>query len=513
MTNNKIDFAGGWEYFQKTFGGAGAFEGGMYVDKVCDAIKKLESDVSKMVYAHQNLGVDKLKGFMAEVWHGDTYNINAAVKNSKNSAKVLESTDFASVDIKVSDDGNYSLKYYKNGKDSAFEQAKTYWQRYNEDMATRRRNGNSEISFKDYLKQRNINESEINKFDSIYNGQMRLIPKDQLEAAKEFLERKIAKESAARPELVESYRETLKNLTDRIESSDGTESIPLTKDDAEKIARLAKEEGFDPSEFGISTENLIGFDEIMQQAVQSGLTAAVISCILKIAPEIYKSIDMLIKDGKISRAQFEKLGFAALSGSFQGFIRGSISAGLTVSFKAGLFGSTLKSIDPTIIGSLTVVAMNTIENSYKLATGKITKGEFAHDVSKDIFVTTCALSLGGIIQGLTPELPVLGYMLGTFIGSLGSSFLYDTGYSAFMSLCCDTGFTCFGLVEQDYKIPEDILKRAGFKLFDFTKFKTKQLEFNKFNNSKFEFKKFEYNTIRIDFLKRDVIEIAKIGYK
>lgn len=513
MSNTKINFSGGWEYFQKTAGGAGAFIGGNYVDKVSDAIKKLQTDVEKMSREHQNLPIDKLKGFMAEVWHSDTYNIDAAVKGSKNSSKVLESTDFASVDVKVSDGQSFSLKYYKTGKDSAFEQVKSYWQRYNEDMAARRRNGTPEISFKEYLKQRNLNESEINKFDSIYNGQMRLIPKDQLEEARKFLEWKIAKESSNRPELVEGYKETLSHLTDKIKSLDGTESTPLTRDDAEKIAKLAKDEGFDPAKFGISTENLVGFNEIMRQSIQAGLTSAVISCILKIAPEIYKSIDMLIKDGEISKAQFEKLGFAALSGSTQGFIRGSISSGLTVSFKAGIFGSALKDIDPTIIGALTVVAMNTIENSYKLVTNKITKGEFAHDISKDIFVTTCALSLGGLVQGLTPEIPVLGYMLGSFIGSLGGSLLYDTGYSAFMSLCCDTGFTCFGLVDQDYKIPEDILKRAGFKTFDFTLFESKQYEVKRFEQSKFEVSQFEYDTIRIDFLNRDVIGIAKVGYR
>ena len=511
MTKHQLNFSSGWETFQKAAGGGGAFVGNAYVGKVSDAIDKLQKDVQAMSDAHRNMGVAQLKGFMAETWHADTFNIDAAVKGSDNTAQVLQSTDFGSVDVAAA--GNdYSLKYYQTGKESAFEQAKTYWQRYNEDMANRRRSGGKEISFADYLKERNINESDINKYDSIYNGQFRLIPKDQMEAAIDALKRKIEKESMNRPELVAGYQETLDHLQDRIKASYGTQSIPLSRADSEKIAQLAKEENFDPKDFGISTETLIGFDEIMQQSVQAGLTAAVISCILKVAPEIYKAIDMLIKDGEVSKEQFEKIGFAALSGGAQGFVRGSISAALTVSCKSGLLGATLKSVDPTIIGSLTVIVMNTISNSYKLATKKITKAEFAHDVAKDIFVSSCALVLGGVVQGLTPELPVIGYMLGSFIGSLGGALLYDTGYSAFMSLCCDTGFTCFGLVEQDYKIPKEILERSGIKTFDFSVYSPNRYEYKKFEVSKFNVSRFEYETIKMDFLKREVIGIGKIAY-
>lgn len=512
MTKLQFNFSSGWDTFQKAVGGSGAFVGNAYIGKVSDAIDKLQEDVLAMSDAHRNMGVAQLKGFMAETWHADTFNIEAAVKGSDNTAQVLQSTDFGSVDVAAA--GNdYSLKYYQTGKESAFEQAKTYWQRYNEDMAKRRRSGSDELSFADYLKERNIKESDINKYDSIYNGQFRLIPEDQLDAAKEALKRKIEKESMTRPELVAGYQETLDHIEDRIKVSDGTQSIPLSKEDSERIAQLAKEENFDPKDFGISTETLIGFDEIMQQSVQAGLTAAVISCILKVAPEIYKAIDMLIKDGEVSKEQFEKIGFAALTGGAQGFVRGSVSAALTISCKSGLLGVSLKNVDPTVIGSLTVIVMNTISNSYKLATKKITKAEFAHDVAKDIFVSSCALVLGGVAQGLTPELPVIGYMLGSFIGSLGGALFYDTGYSAFMSLCCDTGFTCFGLVEQDYKIPKEILERSGIKTFDFSVYAPNKYEYKKFEVSRFNVSRFEYETIKMDFLKREVIGIGKIAYK
>ncbi len=512
MKTKTYNFETGWQTFLKvTDIGLGNLAGGNYVQKVSDAINKLQKDINEMAASHGNMDPDKLKGFIAEVWHGDTFNIDAAVKGNKAHAVVLESTGFASVDIKA-DGNNYSLKYYKTGKDSAYAQAISYWQRYNEDMAKRLKSGRPKISFTEYLKQKNVNEEDINKYTSIYNGQFRLIPSDQLKEAIAALERKIAKEAMTRPDLVAGYQETLDKLIDKIKANDGTESIPLTKDEAELFAKLAKDGDFDPANFDISTEKLITFDYIVEQSIQAGVTSAVITCILKIAPEIYKAIDMLIKEGEISKEQFKIIGFKALNGGATGFIRGFISAAITATCKAGKLGVTLKNIDPTVIGTVTAIVMNTIESSYKYAIHQITKYEFAHEVAKDIFVSTCAIGIGSVAQTLTPELPVLGYLLGSFIGSLGGSLLYDTGYSAFMSLCCDTGFTCFGLVDQNYKIPKEILNQLGIKTFDFNSFVPKNVKYKTIDYKKINIKKIEYKTINIQVLHRTVIGIGKIGY-
>lgn len=85
------------------------------------------------------------------------------------------------------------------------------------------------------------------------------------------------------------------------------------------------------------------------------MTAATISLMLKVAPEIYKAISYLIKNGEIDGERFKKIGFAAVSGGAEGFIRGTVSSALTTCCKAGLLGETLKSVDPTIIGTVTVL--------------------------------------------------------------------------------------------------------------------------------------------------------------
>ena len=509
----KNPFKEGYEFFEKNNGIlVGTYCGAKYIHSVEDAIKKFQDDLINRASDYANLPNDKLKGFIAEVWHKNTYNIKATVRNTKYRATMPKSTDFASPDIEVSDGQKYSSKYYATAQQSVMEQAKSYWRRFNEDMAKRRAKGLPEINFEEWLKKRGLSSDEIDKFCSIYTGQGRIIPTEQLKAALELLKKKIAKEQMNRPELVAGYEETLKKLQDKIQTADGTASIPLSKEDAEKLAQMAKDGNVDLSQFGITTENLVDFVSIMKDSMKAGVTAAIITTVLKLAPEIYKSIDYLIKNGKIEREHFEAMGFSALSGGAQGFLNGTIAAALTSACKAGLLGAGLKSVDPSIIGTIVVITSNTIIDSYRLAAHKITKGEFINNLAKSIFVATCSIALGLAIQTLTPELPVLGFMIGSFIGSLGATFLYDQGHKILMSICRDTGFTCFGLVEQDYSVPKEVLEDLGIKIFNFAEFMPIPFEYKRFEFKRFEPKKFKYEKLNITILSRDIIAVDKIGY-
>ena len=77
-----------------------------------------------------------------------------------------------------------------------------------------------------------------------------------------------------------------------------------------------------------------------------------------------------------------------------------------------------------------------------------------------------------------------------------------------MSFCIDTGFTMFGLVKQDYTLPEDVLEYIGIDVFQYEKFLQKEgfapLNFNR--------RKFEADTLEIHILRRGVIGVSEIGY-
>ncbi len=499
-----VGFEEGYSFFEKNTGSAiSGIQGSQYVGTVNQEIDSLVENLNAMQGFKTD--VSALKGDVAEFWHSGTFNIDAALKGSSHRAFVDRSHDFASTDVSTNFGENYGLKYYKTGADSAKQQAKSIFERFKEYQASGGKDG-----LDDFLAKRGFSDDSVLS-DPIYSGQMRLIPSDQMVEATKWLERKIAEE-VKRPEQIHRYRETLDLLKSKIEDNQGNQSIPLTKAEAEKLARLAKEGGIDPSKLGLTTEELMRFEYVLKQSFKAGLTAATITMVIKVAPEIIKAVEYLIKHGEVDPEQLKRVGFDALSGASEGFVRGTVSAALTTCCKSGLLGNALKSVDPTIIGSVTVLVMDVMKNSYKVATGKMSRYEMANELIKEMFTSTCALALGAVGQAAFVEVPVLGFMLGSFVGSLAGAFIYQVGYKPVISFCIDTGFTMFGLVDQNYELPDDVLKEIGVDVFEYEKFDYSRFEPTRFDYQKFEAESFDADRMDITFLRRGVIGVSQIGY-
>lgn len=500
-----VGFEEGYTYFEKN---ASAYVAStmsdFYVASVNDEIEKLVNDLNSFEDFKTSSNV--LKGDVAEFWHTGTYNIDSALKGSSNRAFVDRNHDFASTDISTNYGDKYGLKYYSDGQASAKAQAVSVFQRFKEYQS----HGGTD-SMDDFLRSRGYDNAESVLNDPIYSGQIRIIPRDQLEEAKQYLERMIKTEAARRPEQVYRYQETLNKLKDRLSDGKGAESIPLSKKGAEDLAKRAKQGKINADDLGLTTEELIKYDYIIQQAFKAGLTAATISVVLKVAPEIIKAIDYLIKNREINAVQFKKIGFAAVSGGAEGFIRGSVSAALTASCKAGLLGETLKSVDPTIVGTVTVLTINVIKNAFQVAVGNKSTSQLTSELVRDMYISTCSLIGGGISQAFI-EVPVLGYMIGSFVGSIIGSFTYNVGHKAIVSFCVDSGFTMFGLVEQDYTLPKEVIEQMGIETFDYETLHYDTFEPESFSFDSFETDTFEPDTLDVTFLRRGVIGVSKVGY-
>ena len=498
-------FREGYEFFQKHAGNfAGHTAGVHYLDSVESEIKKLVNNLNEFEY--NGARIDTLKGDVAEFWHAGTFNINAAINSSKNRVQVDRSHDFGSADITgINFDAEFGLKYYKDGTASAIQQSKSILNRFNEYKA-RGRNDNLEK----YLEERGLSaETDLNS--PVYAGQYRVIPSDQLKEATMFLERKIREEAVKRPEQVHRYEETLKLLSDKVKDNKGNESIALSEQEARELAKLSKEGGVNSKDLHLTTEELIKYTNILRHAYKAGLTAATISMALRVAPEVLNAIAYLVKNGEIEEGQFKKIGFSALTGAGEGFVRGTVSAAITASCKAGLCGNAMKSIDPSVVGAVTVLVMNSMKTSYQVTTGNMSRAEMVNELIKDMFLTTCALSMGSISQSLI-EIPVLGYMIGSFVGSIAGSVIYSSIYNPVLSFCVDSGFTLFGLVEQDYELPEEVVKEIGIEIFEYEKFEYGTFEYEKFDYESFEYKQLNYDKIKTIFLRRGVIGVNCVGY-
>lgn len=503
----------GWEFASKNMGSAySAIRGSQYVSEVEAAIQQLSKDMNDKLGTKES--VDTLKGFIAEYWHADSFNINAVLRGSSNRAVIERSTEAASVDVSTNFGNDYSMKYYATGVDSAKQQATNVVQAYHKYLAKSK--AENPMSFEEYISKNGYSGEMQELLKSVYQGQGRVIPTEQLKDAMKYLERKIATEQAReginRMALLEGYKETLQMLTDRIQDGEGIESIPLTKKEAEVIAALCKTGDFKPEDFGFGLNELITTEFLLQQALQAGFTSAMLSLVMQLGPEIYKALDYLIHYGELDAEQLKSMGLKALSASAAGFLRGAVSASLTISCQAGKLGNGLMNVSPGVVGAVTVLVFDVMKDSFDVVRGKKTVRELSTSLTKEILISSASLAGGTVGQAILPELPVLGYMLGSFIGSVVASFTITASEKTILSFCVDTGFSFFGLVEQDYVLSKEAMQALGLKLTALEYADIKRTALHRTEIKHTELKRAKLHTIDVFVLRRGVIGVNKIGY-
>jgi len=81
------DFVEGYKNFSKVVSAKAAVDmGSDYIEKIKDAIEQMTSNINSPSRSITNTPIDSLKGFVAEIWHEGTYNIDTAVRGSRSSA-------------------------------------------------------------------------------------------------------------------------------------------------------------------------------------------------------------------------------------------------------------------------------------------------------------------------------------------------------------------------------------------------------------------------------------------
>ncbi len=496
--SNLEDVRYGWDFMSKILGGDigshNAFsdytnnvainhsiaEQNLRIEQINAAIDEL----TKSINSHEkiNIPVEQFKGFVAEEWHAGTFNIDAIRQESDSRAWTLHENSYGSVDIDTNFGKQYSAKYSNTAKD-----AENY-------------------------------QATLNRYTRSpkYEGQERLIASDQVEDAKAIAHRKSLKESISRPEMSQSHMDTENHLTGTVSDDKGVNSKELTAKEAKQIAKEAKKDGFDPEKHGINKEQLLDQIEIdyINQALKAGLTAATITAITQLVPELYKTIDYLIKNGEIDMNALKKSGKEVISTSGEAFLRGSIAYCVEISIEKGMLGNTMKTVDPSVVGVAVAVILGTVKDSIMVAAGNLTPREMGMNFVDSLVCSSgylAGMKVGGmIVQSLLPELPIVGYVVGSLLGCSICA-VYNIGKNKFISFCADTGFTCFGLVDQNYEIPEEILKEMGINTIPIVRTNINKTDI-KTINSQDKVNRIGYETIDIKILKRGVIGVNKVGY-
>ena len=459
LTNiDKEKFKRGWDTASKLAAvNLSSTRSTAYVSSVQKAITDAQKNLYSVVNKNSTLASNA--GFVAEEWHTSTFNIDAAAKGSKYKAERPASTAKASSDINITKNGDIvqkiGSKYYKDGTASAKAQSKTIIQNYKEYQANAQKTGKEIMSLDDYL-DANVNLKDAYKildseYASEYAGQTRLIPADQMDSAASYLRKQIGKEASkdknTRTALSKSYQETLDSLAKKITAKDGTQSIPLTEDEAKALVDLCENGDFDIEDFkGLRTSQVIKPKYILKQSMISGSYAAALEIALTVGPEIYSIISDGIKKGYIDENQLKKAGIDAAFAGANGFVEGSVSAAIITASQAGKLGVAGKNLSPDAIGMLTVLTIDAIKYGYKLNNDEITIEEYGDLMAEEIFVAIISGCSGALLQVLLPFIP-FAYLAGSMVGGMIASAAYESGKEIALQVAAGNGFEVIMPVE------------------------------------------------------------------
>ena len=483
------DIKRGWDYISHLSGVAYADQ---RVELISNEIKRMESAINN--HPHRGNTESTFQGYVFEELSAGTFNVDAVAAGAWDRAETLQSNGKGSVDIHLKSGDNYSAKSYATGEQCAVEQS--------------------------------LLDPETRK--PIYEDQKRLVPEDKLSNARTESHKREIINRETKPEVSRAYNDTQKNLTDRISNKrEGVESKPFRRSQIDRATKEAQQgDGeFKAEDVDVTVSNSIKNEYILRQALEAGYTSAALTVAFRIAPEIYKSIDYLIKNGEINIELLKQVGISAISGSAEGFINGAVACSVTLMAEKGLLGEAMKTVGGVWIGTTVSIIVESIKDSVQVAIGNLSVQEMgAAFVDRAILGAGFAIAgtkvvrviTGALVQALSAEMPIVGYLIGSLVGTAIAS-IYNIGKKKLLSICVDTGFTCFGLVDQDYEMPLEYLRQMGLdaNIPDFVEADMIEPDLIEPDYIEPDYIEPDYaslETIEFFEIKRGIIGVNKIGY-
>jgi hypothetical protein len=462
------NFKDGFSKSINNIGGiSGSFEGTGYASNVQTAIDDAIHSLKTEATHRENVSADYLKGWLAEQWHAETLKVNGQARgendiwaNVSGNNRPGEDIIYGNSDVsKIAE-----VKYYKTGADTA----------------------------------KAVSRPE-------YTGKEKIIPSDQKNDIQEVAQKLADKNLTNRPEQSTHYQDTANHSNDRLEVDDVT-SKPLDEITAKEMAKdFKKNHDINTDKYGLNTESFVEWSDIARQSGEAALHAAALSAALTAAPHIWATLKEYIDNGEINPDALMKKGVSVLHGAGTAGLRGGIAAALTASCKTGLMGDSLQSISPVAIGMATTMTINVINYSIQLHRGKLSKQEFTHNCLRDSFVLSSGM-LGATVGQIIIPIPMLGALVGNLVGSTLGAVTFEGVNQAILGICVESGWTFFGIVKQDYIVSEDVLKQAGYDLFNRRSFSIQSFSTNSFNTQSFKVNSLSFTPVR-----RGVISCNVVG--
>ena len=395
-----------------------------YIKEIETAIVNLKESINSAAGSARTTAQEA--GFAAEKWTAGTFNINSAANNSLYTAEVVSSNELGSVDVATNYGEDAGLKFYRTAGASANEQAKSVLKAYKEYSSK----SNNPKSLEEYLDSKDIDtKTKEALYKSVYDGQTRIIPTEQLPEATRFLQGQIDKLSKIDGEAVslqtKTYQETLEKLSDRLRAPDGTQSKPLTYEEAQAIAELSQKGEFEPEDFGVTLSQVVSYRMILKQALGIGLDIGVLKTVFEVGPDLFSIIVEAAKTGNIDEYRLKEVGVDGAIAMTGGFVEGSICSLVVSLCASGSFGEGLMCVSPSSVATLTFLIIEAAISGYDLAKGKISKEEFGNLMVDRIMITLLMVPTSAMLVAILPASKIA-----VLAGCMASSMLVCMAYVA-----------------------------------------------------------------------------------
>lgn len=436
---------------------------GDYSFRVEASLEELIGDMARVAVNQKDLHY--AKGDVAELWHAGTLNLDATQRGLDVSAFAPRNAGPIDVAIDGPNGGVAAqLKYYRGAEETA-----------------------KAIS------------------DPKYRGLEKVVPSDQVDSVRAAALR-LASKNVERPEVAGSYEHTARVADDRLRI-DGAESRPLSEQQSLDLTRQLRRDGtIDRSMFGLSSREIIQWQEVLRDAAPVAARAALLAAALQAAPYLVAIAKKGLETGEIGAEDFAPLGQALPAAVLRSGLAGGLTAAVVGAAHKELLGTSLKELDPTLVSAVVVLCISAAGHSIQAAHGVISPQEAAARTAEDALTIFVSVGFAAVGQALIP-IPLLGAMIGNIVGAVVARLVIDQANEAIVGLAVDTGWTFFGLVEQDHTVPSGLLAEAGWQTISLQTIQPRALEVRRLETNRVDLE-----TIDVKVLRRGVVAFRRVGY-
>lgn len=372
------------------------------IGKMLGEIGQADSIISKISMTAQN---DAIKGgFAAETFHGESFNLDAILKDKD----VRAFTDCFADSPLNRNDTLHDITVMKDGKQLLGAQLKYF--------------KNSESTQKAFRS----TKDGVHQYE---NSDLFLGPSDQIEGIRTSAQKAVLKNQQMRPEVSNAAEKVRDNTSAKLDA-DGVQSTPLSKRAAERLGSGSKE----GKDLHKTMQNDYLNKSTLQQSIKAAGTAAVITAVTAGCINSFQYIQQ-VKNGEITPEQAARLILkdSVIAAGDSALKAGAATASVSIAARSlpALFAGSAfqRSLSTGAVAGVAVCAVDAVKCIVLFATGKMSRDELETRTGKNAFQTGAAVvgaSVGASIGALGgPVGALVGSLVGGLITSLAMSIALD----------------------------------------------------------------------------------------